>query len=55
MSAANVTGVLLVALPLAFNASFSLLAARFDYPGVLRRPTSSSAGSGGMAGTSPPG
>ena len=32
-------GVLLIALPLAFNAAFALLAARFDYPGILRRPT----------------
>lgn len=32
-------GVLLIALPLAFNATFALLAARFDYPGILRRPT----------------
>jgi hypothetical protein len=33
-------GGLLVAVPLAFNAAFALLAARFDYPDVLRRPTS---------------
>ena len=32
-------GVLLIALPLAFNAAFALLAARFDYPGILRQPT----------------
>ena len=32
-------GVLLVALPLAFNAAFAALAARFDYPDILRRPT----------------
>jgi hypothetical protein len=35
----RLTGVLLIALPVAFNASFALLAARFDYPDVLRRPT----------------
>ena len=39
MTAATVAGVLLIALPLAFNAAFALLAARFDYPDVLRRPT----------------
>ncbi|EHN11852.1 hypothetical protein PAI11_12470 [Patulibacter medicamentivorans] len=33
------TGVLLVLLPLHFNLCFALLAARFDYPDVLRRPT----------------
>jgi hypothetical protein len=32
-------GVLLIVLPLAFNAAFAMLAARFDYPDVLRRPT----------------
>src|SRR3954471_8081833 len=40
MSVATVAGLLLVAVPLAFNAAFALLAARFDYPDVLRRPTS---------------
>jgi hypothetical protein len=39
MSVTTVAGVLLIALPLAFNAAFGLLAARFDYPDVLRRPT----------------
>ncbi len=39
MSVAVVTGVLLVVLPLAFNAAFAALAATFDYPDVLRRPT----------------
>src|SRR5215212_4281942 len=37
MSATTIAGVL--ALPLAFNAAFALLAARFDYPDILRRPT----------------
>jgi hypothetical protein len=32
-------GVLLILLPLAFNAFFFLLGRRFDYPGILRRPT----------------
>jgi hypothetical protein len=40
MSVATVAGLLLVVVPLAFNAAFALLAARFDYPDVLRRPTS---------------
>ncbi len=39
MSIATLAGLLLVAVPVAFNASFALLAARFDYPDVLRRPT----------------
>lgn len=34
-----VVGVLLIALPIAFNAAFAALAARFDYPDILRRPT----------------
>ena len=39
MSAAAVAGLLLIAVPLAFNAAFGMLAASFDYPDVLRRPT----------------
>jgi hypothetical protein len=35
-----VTGILLVVLPVAFNVAFALLAARFSYPDILRRPTS---------------
>lgn len=34
-----VTAVLLIALPIAFNAAFALLAVKFDYPDILRRPT----------------
>jgi hypothetical protein len=34
-----VTGALLIALPVAFNLFFGLLAARFDYPAMLGRPT----------------
>jgi len=26
-------------MPVAFNVAFGMLAARFDYPGILRRPT----------------
>jgi hypothetical protein len=33
------TGVLLVALPIAYNVLFTLLAKSFDYPDILRRPT----------------
>jgi Domain of unknown function (DUF4386) len=40
MDVATVAGLLLVLVPLAFNGAFALLAARFDYPDVLRRPTS---------------
>ena len=36
MSAA---GVFLIGVPLAFNGAFAALAARFDYPDVLRHPT----------------
>jgi hypothetical protein len=39
MSTATVAGLLLVAVPLAFNAAFTLLEARFDYPDILRQPT----------------
>jgi hypothetical protein len=39
MSVTTVAGLLLIALPLAFNGTFGLLAARFDYPDILRRPT----------------
>jgi hypothetical protein len=39
MSTATLAGLLLIAVPLAFNALFALLAARFDYPDILRRPT----------------
>lgn len=39
MIAAIAAGVLLIALPLAFNAAFAALAATFDYPDILRRPT----------------
>jgi len=35
-----VAGVLLIVLPVGFNLCFSLLAQRFDYPDILRRPTS---------------
>jgi hypothetical protein len=32
-------GITLIAVPVAFNVGFTLLAHRFDYPDVLRRPT----------------
>ena len=32
-------GIALIAMPVAFNVSFGLLGARFDYPDILRRPT----------------
>jgi hypothetical protein len=34
-----VAGILLIGLPVAFNAAFALLAARFDYPDILRKST----------------
>ena len=39
MSTITVAGILLLALPVAFNVSFGVLAATFDYPDILRRPT----------------
>src|SRR3954465_4303341 len=39
MSTATAAGVLLIGVPIAFNVAFGLLAARFDYPDILRRPT----------------
>ena len=35
----TVTGAVLVAVPILFNAGFTLLAQRFDYPDVLRQPS----------------
>ena len=35
----SATGLFLIGVPLAFNGAFAGLAARFDYPDVLRRPT----------------
>jgi hypothetical protein len=39
MNTSVVVGALLIALPLAFNACFAVLAAQFDYPDILRQPT----------------
>ena len=39
MSTATVAGLFLIVVPIAFNAAFALLGARFDYPDILRRPT----------------
>ncbi|HEX5018702.1 MAG TPA: DUF4386 domain-containing protein [Actinomycetes bacterium] len=39
MSATDVTGIVLIALAIAFNVLFALMAARFEYPDILRRPT----------------
>ena len=36
----TLTGILLIVLPVAFNVAFAALAKAFDYPDVLRRPTS---------------
>jgi hypothetical protein len=33
------TGALLIVLPIAYNVLFTMLAASFDYPDILRRPT----------------
>jgi len=39
VSTTTIAGVLLIVVPLAFNAAFALLAAGFDYPDILRQPT----------------
>ncbi|MBI3971839.1 MAG: DUF4386 domain-containing protein [Chloroflexi bacterium] len=39
MNTVTLTALLLIGVPLAFNAAFALLAARFGYPDILRRPT----------------
>jgi len=39
VSTAAVAGLLLIAVPVGFNVAFTLLAARFDYPDILRRPS----------------
>jgi hypothetical protein len=39
MSEESVAGITLIAVPILFNAGFALLAQRFEYPDVLRRPT----------------
>jgi hypothetical protein len=41
MTTATVAGLLLIVVAIAFNAAFALLAARFDYPDVLRASASS--------------
>ncbi len=40
MNVATVAGVLLIALPVAYNGIYTVLARSFDYPDILRRPTS---------------
>jgi hypothetical protein len=39
VSTGTLTGLVLIAMPLAFNSLFALLGVRFDYPDILRRPT----------------
>jgi hypothetical protein len=39
MTTATVAGLLLIVVSIGFNAAFALLAARFDYPDILREPT----------------
>jgi hypothetical protein len=39
MSTALAAGILLVALPIAYNTLFAMLSRSFDYPDILRRPT----------------
>jgi hypothetical protein len=54
VSVETVVGLFLLAMPVAFNVAFGLLAARFDYPDILRRPDAEvlsgfSAGATGVA------
>jgi hypothetical protein len=39
VTTSTAAAVLLIAVPVAFNVAFGLLAARFDYPDILRSPT----------------
>lgn len=39
MTTEAVTGVLLIAMPAAYNGLYTMLARSFDYPNILRRPT----------------
>ena len=39
MSEQAAAGIVLIVVPLLFNAGFTMLAQRFDYPDILRRPT----------------
>ena len=39
MSERTAAGIVLIATPVLFNVGFTLLAQRFDYPDILRRPT----------------
>src|SRR3954463_3315802 len=39
MTTATIAGLLLIVVSIAFNVAFALLAARFDYPDILRQPT----------------
>jgi hypothetical protein len=49
-------GVLLIVAPLWFNTTFALLGKRFDYPDILRRPTTEILAKrrGGVRGAPPP-
>ena len=40
MSTTTLAGLMLIIVPIAFNGAFAALASRFDYPDVLRHPTS---------------
>ena len=39
MSTTTIAGLLLIVVSIAFNSAFALLAARFEYPDILREPT----------------
>jgi hypothetical protein len=48
----SAAGLFLIGVPLAFNGAFAALAARFDYPDVLRHPTRDVLAKFGAGGTS---
>lgn len=39
MKLTTITGLLLILVPIAFNATFLLLGRAFEYPDILRKPT----------------
>jgi hypothetical protein len=51
MTTRVITGVLLIALPIAYNGLYTMLARSFDYPDILRRPTAEVLGRFGAGGS----
>jgi hypothetical protein len=51
MTTRVITGALLIALPIAYNGLYTMLARSFDYPDILRRPTAEVLGRFGAGGS----